>query len=238
MAKKRMFSLNVVDCDRFLDLPLTSQLLYFHLGMRADDDGFVDSPRKIQRAIGCSDDDLKLLILKQFVIAFESGVIVIRHWKVHNTIQADRYHETIYKEEKNSLVLNETGIYDDAREINGNKAESFCIQNGNRDIDLGLDLDKEYIYPAKNNGFETVWSIYPRKKDKAAARKAYEARLRDGWTPDELLTAAQAYADECRKERREEKYIKHGSTFFGASTPFVDYVNKAEPRNDDLKGVI
>ena len=242
MARKRMFSLSVVDCDKFLDLPLTSQLLYFHLGMRADDDGFVDSPRKIQRAIGCSEDDLKLLILKRFVIAFESGVIVIRHWNLHNTIQKDRYHETIYKAEKSGLTLNDTGAYECECDTNVYGMETHCIQNGSRGLDSGLGLDKKSISSAsdteKTKGFEAVWAIYPRKKDKAAAHKAYDARLRDGWSPDELLSAAQAYAAECRKERRAEKYIKHGSTFFGSSTPFVDYVPKTTNAEDDLQGVI
>ena len=143
MARKRMFSLSVVDCDKFLDLPLTSQLLYFHLGMRADDDGFVDSPRKIQRAIGCSDDDLKLLILKRFVIAFESGVIVIRHWCVHNTIQKDRYHETIYKAEKGGLTLNDTGAYESECDTNVYGMETHCIQNGSPGIGLSLVQDKD-----------------------------------------------------------------------------------------------
>lgn len=107
------------------------------------------------------------------------------------------------------------------------------------DIDIERNIEKEYISPAKSNGFEAIWTIYPRKKDKAAARKAYEARLKDGWSPDELLSAVKAYAAECRKERRDEKYIKHGSTFFGASTPFSDYIPKHDAQFvDDLNGVI
>ena len=112
-----MFSKQIIDSDAFLDMPLSSQTLYFHLNMRADDDGFVNNPKKIQRMIGCSDDDLKLLLAKRFILAFESGVIVIKHWKIHNYIQKDRYKPTIYQEEYAQLFVKE------------NKSYTDCIQN-------------------------------------------------------------------------------------------------------------
>ena len=87
MAEKRMFTQKIIDSDAFLDMPLSTQALYFHLNMRADDDGFINNPKRIQRTIGASDDDLKLLIAKRFVICFENGVIVIKHWKMHNTLR-------------------------------------------------------------------------------------------------------------------------------------------------------
>jgi hypothetical protein len=102
MAQRRMFSAQIVNSDAFLDMPMTSQALYFHLGMSADDDGFV-SPRKILRMTGAGEDDLKVLLGKGFVIPFQSGVIVITHWKQNNYIQADRYTPTIYKQERASL---------------------------------------------------------------------------------------------------------------------------------------
>lgn len=111
MAERRMFSKSVVDSDLFLDMPLTTQALYFHLAMRADDDGFVNSPKKIQRSIGASSDDMKLLAAKGFVIPFESGVIVIVHWKVHNYIRKDRYQETRCIREKEQLSIGESGEY-------------------------------------------------------------------------------------------------------------------------------
>jgi hypothetical protein len=101
-----MFSLKIVDTDLFLDMPMTTRLLYYDLNMRADDDGFVASPKKIQKMVGCSDDDLKLLIAKNFIIPFESGICVIKHWRVHNYIRNDRYAKTIYNEEKQQLVEN------------------------------------------------------------------------------------------------------------------------------------
>ena len=100
MAERRMFAKTIIDSDAFLDMPLSTQALYFHLSMRADDDGFINNSKKIQRVIGASDDDLKLLIAKKFIIPFESGIVVIKHWKIHNYIQKDRYKETVYKDEK------------------------------------------------------------------------------------------------------------------------------------------
>lgn len=105
MAERRMFSKSVIDSDPFLDMPAEAQLLYFHLSMRADDDGFI-TPKKVMRLIGAHDDAMKILIAKRFVIPFESGVVVIRHWKVNNLIKNDRYHETEYKAEKSQLTLN------------------------------------------------------------------------------------------------------------------------------------
>lgn len=106
-----MFSKSVIDSDMFLDMPLSAQALYFHLSMRADDDGFVNNPKKIQRMIGASDDDCKILVAKKFIIPFESGIIVIRHWKIHNYIQKDRYKETVYLDEKSQISTDRTGAY-------------------------------------------------------------------------------------------------------------------------------
>lgn len=106
MAERRMFSKTIIDSDMFLDMPTSSRLLYFDLSMRADDDGFVNSPKKIIRMTGASQDDLKLLIAKNFIIPFESGVVVIKHWKIHNYIRNDRYKPTICQEEM--AMLEET----------------------------------------------------------------------------------------------------------------------------------
>ena len=106
MARRRMFSLDVVDTDKFLDMPSSTQALYFHLGMRADDDGFVSSPKRITKTVNCSEDDLKLLIAKRYLIPFESGVVVISDWKINNWIRTDRKQSTRYKYEKSLLDTN------------------------------------------------------------------------------------------------------------------------------------
>ena len=122
MANKRMFTKEVTESDAFLDMPSSSQALYFHLNLNADDEGFVNAPNKIVRNCGATKDDLNILLLKNFVLPFESGVIVIKHWKLHNWIRASRLKKTAYTEEKNSLKINENGSYsliekDDVRQM-------------------------------------------------------------------------------------------------------------------------
>jgi len=111
MAQKRMFSLQIVDSDVFLEMPMTSQLLYFHLSMRADDEGFIGNPKKIIRMIGSNEDDLRLLLAKRFLMVFDSGVIIVKHWLIHNTIRMDRFNPTSYKKEKATLGLKENRGY-------------------------------------------------------------------------------------------------------------------------------
>ena len=111
MAERRMFAKTIIDSDSFLEMPLSTQALYFHLSMRADDDGFINNPKRIQRLIGGCEDDLKVLIGKNFIIPFESGIVVIKHWRMHNYIQKDRYKETVYKEEKAMLSEKENKAY-------------------------------------------------------------------------------------------------------------------------------
>lgn len=111
MAERRMFSKTIIDSDAFLDMSLSTQALYFHLSMRADDEGFINNPKKIMRMIGASEDDLKVLIMKNFILTFESGVIVIKHWKIHNCIRKDRLVITNYQEERNQLELKDNDSY-------------------------------------------------------------------------------------------------------------------------------
>ncbi len=132
MAERRMFSKLIIDSDMFLDMPLSTQALYFHLSMRADDDGFVNNPRKIQRMIGCNDDDLKVLITKKFIIPFESGICVIKHWKIHNYIRNDRYKPTIYEYEKQMLSDENNKTYELISDgiPNVNQVDTVGIPNG------------------------------------------------------------------------------------------------------------
>lgn len=111
MAERRMFTQKIIDSDAFLDMPLSTQALYFHLNMRADDDGFINNPKRIQRTIGASEDDLKLLLAKRFVIGFQSGVLVIKHWRMHNTLRKDRYNPTQYQEELAMLDIKDNNAY-------------------------------------------------------------------------------------------------------------------------------
>lgn len=111
MAERRMFSKAVIDSDAFIDLPASARLLYYDLAMRADDDGFINSPKKIMRMVGCGETDLTALISNGFVIYFKSGIVAIRHWKMQNYIQKDRYKATIYQDERKALDLQKNGVY-------------------------------------------------------------------------------------------------------------------------------
>ena len=123
LAERRMFAKTIIDSDAFLDMPLTAQALYFHLSMRADDDGFINNPKKIQRMVGASDDDSKLLCLKGFVIPFDSGVVVIKHWKLHNLIRSDRYKPTIHIKERKQLGYNDEHLY----YLNGQQSKTYTL---------------------------------------------------------------------------------------------------------------
>ena len=144
MAERRMFSKTIVDSDAFLDMPLSTQALYFHLSMRADDDGFLNNAKKIQKIIGASDDDLKLLIIKRFVIAFDDGIIVVKHWRMNNYLRKDRYTPTVYQEELKMLGIKDNGAYtllDTAGIPDGNQCVTRLPQ-----VSIGKDsIDKDSI---------------------------------------------------------------------------------------------
>ncbi len=140
MASKRMIAKMIVDSDAFLDMPQSTQNLYFHLITRADDDGFIDNPKKIMRVIGSNQNDLEILLSKRYVLAFESGVIVIKHWKLHNSIQKDRYKPTVYQEEYRQLHIKDNGAYTDHKLLSC-KDVTPCIQNVSR-LDTKCDIDK------------------------------------------------------------------------------------------------
>ncbi len=116
MAERRMFAKTIIDSDAFLEMPISARLLYYDLSMRADDDGFNNSPKKIMRTIGATQDDLNILVARKFIIPFENGVIVIKHWRIHNYIRKDTYNETSYKEQKAMLELDENNAYRIAEE--------------------------------------------------------------------------------------------------------------------------
>ena len=137
MAERRMFAKTIVTSDAFLDMPLSARCLYFTLGMFADDDGFVNSPRGIMRQIGCSDDDLRVLLAKKFVLAFESGVIVIKHWRINNDLQKDRYTSTKYIDEKSQLSIEQNGSY----KLNDPTmyTQSVYTQDADTQVSIGKD---------------------------------------------------------------------------------------------------
>lgn len=159
MAERRMFAKTIIDSDAFLNMPSSSQNLYFHLGMRADDDGVVNNPRTIMRMIGASNDDMNLLISKKFVIVLEETIIIIKHWRINNYIQKDRYVPSKYKELIDNLSLDENNAYTAKNEqcIQGvSKTDTECIQGVSAGkVSIGKDsvVLKENIIKEKNQPF-------------------------------------------------------------------------------------
>lgn len=213
MAERRMFAKTIIDSDAFLDMPLSSQSLYFHLSMRADDDGFINNPKKIQRMIGASDDDLKLLIAKSFLIPFESGIVVIKHWKIHNYIQNDRYKETVYLEEKEQLKIKDNKAYT----LSNNAMYTECIQdvsNLETQVRIGKDrLDKDRLGEDRVN-YQQIADLYndtcvsfPRLTTLSDSRKkAIKARLKTYTVEDFQLVFEKAEASSFLKGKNDRNW--------------------------------
>lgn len=234
MAERRMFAKTIIDSDAFLDMPLSTQSLYFHLSMRADDDGFINNPKKIQRMVGASGDDLKLLIAKNFIIPFESGIVVIKHWKIHNYIRSDRYKETVYAEEKASLNIKENGAYTFGIP-NDTQLDATCVPDEyqmDTQVRLGqVSLGKDSVSigsasqpsPAAVDAFfDSVWKLYPVKKGKAQVSKSKRLALyKIGF--DALSRAISRYTEDLKKDASWRK-PQNGSTFFNSG--YVDYLDE------------
>lgn len=205
MAERRMFAKTIIDSDAFLDMPLSTQSLYFHLSMRADDDGFINNPKKIQRMVGCGDDDLKLLMAKKFILVFDSGVIVIKHWKIHNYIRNDRYKPTLYQEEKAELAEKNSKAYTFKTEVIESE-NHLGIPDGNRmgyQMDTQVRLGKDRLVKDKKKNsvepsstmpelFEKVWKTYPKKTNKKKAREQFLKKFK---TEEDLESFKKGYKD-------------------------------------------
>ena len=205
MAERRMFAKTIIDSDAFLDMPLSTQSLYFHLSMRADDDGFINNPKKIQRMVGCGDDDLKLLMAKRFILVFDSGVIVIKHWKIHNYIRNDRYKPTLYQEEKAELAEKNSKAYTFKTEVIESE-NNLGIPDDNRmgyQMDTQVRLGKDRLVKDKKKNsvepsstmpelFEKVWKTYPKKTNKKKAREQFLKKLK---TEEDLESFKKGYKD-------------------------------------------
>lgn len=248
MAERRMFTKKIVDSDAFLDMPLSTQALYFHLNMRADDDGFINNPRKIQRMIGASDDDLKLLLAKRFVLGFESGVIVIKHWRMHNLLRKDRYNPTQYQEEYQTLELKENGAYTEgdnrlATAWQPNDNQMATQDSIGKDSIGKLSIDKHNISVIKDdilsprqltNEFELIWTNYPRKQGKQNALKAYIKARKSGTSEESVRKGLYSYLKYIQAEKIEPRYIKQGSTWFNQQCWNDSYEITRKPTTKDI----
>ena len=195
MANKAIFSKTIIDTDAFLEMPATTQNLYFHLNMHADDDGFIGNPKRIGRMIGASDDDFKILIAKKFIIVFESGVIVIKHWRIHNTLSKMRYKETSYLDEKSQLLIKENNAYslDEGKPLD----DSRLVEMGKRQVRRTVDEQETNLSKDKLSKDKT--SKDKLSEDKPSKKKSAKADLNgmiDSFTEnEELKDALKAFLD-------------------------------------------
>lgn len=185
MANRRMFSLSIVDTDLFLEMPVTSRLLYYELGMRADDDGFVSNWKKIMRMTNLSEDDMKVLIAKKFIIPFESGVIVIRHWRLNNYLQKDRKTSTVYKTEMSSLQL-----HDNVYELcSGETSKNpLMLEESLEQIQKEKDTETPSVYKNTKNVYKNTKNVYTDKDsiDKSSIEKK-ESKKKEKPSYDETI---------------------------------------------------
>ena len=203
-----MFAKTIIDSDAFLDMPLSTQALYFHLSMRADDDGFINNTKKVQRMLGCSDDDMKILLSKNFVIPFDTGVCVIKHWKIHNLIQKDRYKPTIYGEHKDQLSLKENNVY---------TLDTVCIQDVSS-LEPQVSIGKASLVKASKSldqqesemYFEDFWYKYPKKVGKQEAIKSWKKAK-----PDilQVIDALNWQIPSKQWQQEDGKYIPNPATY-------------------------
>lgn len=216
-----MFAKTIVLSDAFLDMPLSARCLYFTLGMFADDDGFVNSPKGIMRQCGASEDDMKVLLTKKFLLAFESGVIVIKHWRINNYLRNDRYQETKYVNEKSELLIDENGAYKFGIPNNGIPSigkDSIGKDSINNNIVDFSEMIKEIVdYLNKKCGTNY-------RHTTANTQKHIKARLNEKYTVDDFKTVIDKKCAEW-KGTDMEKYLAP-DTLFGSK--FEKYLNQKQ----------
>lgn len=233
-----MFSKKITDTDIFLDMPLSSQALYFHLNMHADDDGFVSNAKTVKRMIGSSDDDLKLLLTKNFIFAFESGVVVIKDWKIHNYIRKDTYNTTIYGDEKEQLAQDENGSYT----LSPRAVDEPSPQVRLGKVRLGKDSN---IYSSSNDephiDSKKIKEIIRYLNEKAGTKyrasgsktqRLIKARFNDGFNDEDFKKVIDIKVAEWSGTDM-AKYLRP-ETLFG--TKFESYLNQEVKKSKTNKG--
>lgn len=235
MAEKRMFSKQIIDSDAFLEMPLSTQALYFHLSMRADDDGFLNNAKKVMKIIGANQNDYDLLVAKSFVIQFPDGICVIKHWRINNYLRKDRYTETIYQEEKAMLTMQPNGRYslkDSIREMDDFPVGIPLVDRSDTQNRIEKNREeKNSIYSAEklhdeqslDDFFESIWKLYPIKKGKGQVSTSRKKALQKiGY--DQIGRCVDRFLKDMSDSGRDRKYWMHGSTFFNSG--YVDYLDE------------
>jgi len=182
MAEKRMFAKMIIDSDVFLDMPQSAQNLYFHLNMRADDEGFINAPKKIMRIIGSNQNDIEILLAKRYLLSFESGVIVVKHWKMHNAIRSDRMKPTMYVEEKSQLTVKGNGAYSDHKSALVDRSPQDVAESPHSLDKISIDKNRIEKYnpvidiPFFNDlEFQEAWNDWIKVRNKKKAVKSERA---------------------------------------------------------------
>lgn len=246
MAQKRMTSLKIVDSQAFLDMPLTAQLLYFHLNQRADDDGIIANAKRLAGYVGCSTIDVDILLENRFLLDLGDGILVIKHWKINNTINKDRYIPTTYTEKMAMLRVKKNKAYtikeDAETEMVTNCNENVTIDKNSIDknsIDNNTEIevkdlpfndmeDDEPYEKAKNiqsteDFFEEIWKLYPLKKGKGQVSLTKKQLLqRIGY--EEIKRCVERFIKEFDDSGKDRQFMMYGSTFFNSG--YVDYLDK------------
>ncbi|WP_236723743.1 conserved phage C-terminal domain-containing protein [Lactiplantibacillus plantarum] len=231
MAQRRMFSKKITDTDLFLEMPLSSQALYFHLNMHADDDGFVANAKTIKRMTGASEDDLKILLAKQFIFSFESGVVVIKDWKIHNYIRKDTYNSTIYGDEKKELVEDANGAYTRRGRVVDEPSPQVRLGKDR----LGKDSKEHSTADAEQFDWKTVIDYLNQKAGKHfkhtdANKRLIIARYKDGgFTVDEMKKVIDNQCAKWLNNPEMNQYLRP-VTLFQASK-FEGYLNDQSANN-------
>ncbi|ODJ54823.1 conserved phage C-terminal domain-containing protein [Brochothrix thermosphacta] len=232
MAQRRMFSKDITTSDIFVDMPMSSQLLYFHLGMEADDEGFIGNAKMLSRAYGSNNDDLMLLKAKGFIIMFDSGVSVVKDWNLNNRIRKDRIKETIYRSEKSLLTVDSLGVY----QID-NQTTTKCQPNDNQ-MSAQYRLGKVRLGKVSKDIVPQSETVPPYKtiidylNDKAGTKyrssskdtqKHIKARFNNGFTLEDFKTVIDNKVFEWGNNSKMSVYLRP-KTLFG--TKFEDYLNQ------------
>lgn len=264
MAERRMFTKKITDSDAFIELSSSAQALYFHLNQGADDDGFNNQIQNAMFKSHSTIDDLKVLMLKNFIIRFDSGVIVIKHWRMHNTLRKDRYTPTNFQEELKCLGIKDNGSYtlcDDGCHLVAKRLPQDSIDKCSIDK---CSIDKYSIDNNVQNGlpileekkplkvkdtvldteFEHLWKIYPNKQGKENAKQKYFKFRKSGIQYQDVLNGLNKYLKYIQLKKIPIQYIKHGSTWFNQKcwedeyeTSNNEIQGKRDEQNELLKGV-
>ncbi len=244
MANRRMFSVDVVCTDKFLEMPASSQALYLQLGMKADDDGFVSAPKQITRMTNASEDDFRILVSKGYIIPFDSGIIVIKDWKVNNYLRRDRYTETRHLKEKSALeIVDDVYVISDKLNSVSVSGVPDGIPDGNRavsQVDTQVRIGKvnnNICSPEpdeREQNFEKIYAIYPKKRGRTRAFSNYCSwlkgrmvnRKRRKLTNREMYLAVSRYVEQQEARGTELDYYKNFDTLMG--NQLLDYVEDEE----------